>query len=79
MHEQSNDYRLLYAILDSSHHIYFLSPRRRKQFLYTLLEDHGIWHGDARSWRDCIQEIVSLKVQDAARRKQRKSVANMPE
>ena len=30
VHEQSNDYRLLYAILDSSHHIFYLSQNKRK-------------------------------------------------
>lgn len=30
VHEQSNDYKLLYSILDSSHHIFYLSERKRK-------------------------------------------------
>ena len=79
VHEQSNDYRLLYSVLDSSHHIYFLPSNRRKQFLYTLLEDHGIWHGDAHNWHECIMEIVTLKIDDATKRKARKQmVGNAP-
>ena len=73
VHEQSNDYRLLYSVLDSSHQIYYIGgTSRRKLFLYVLLEDHGIWHGDAHNWRECIQEIVLLKVADAVKRKARK-------
>lgn len=74
VHEQSNDYKLLYSVLDSSHQIYSMGgpSSKRKQFLYTLLEDHGIWHGDAHNWRECIQEIIQLKVADAVKRKARK-------
>ena len=75
VHEQSNDHRLLYSILESSHHIYFLSQNKRKQFLYSLLEDHGIWHGDAHNWRECILEAVNRKVEEAVKRKQRKEMA----
>lgn len=62
VHEDSNDYKLLYSILDSSHHIYHMTKNKRKLYLYTLLDDHGIWHGDAHNWRECIVEIVAVKV-----------------
>jgi hypothetical protein len=76
VHEQSSDYKLLYSILDSSHHIFYLSDRKRKQFLYTLLEEHGIWHGnDGRTWRECILEVVQIKMQDVQKRKLRKLAA----
>jgi hypothetical protein len=68
---------LLYAILESSHHIYYVSQEKRKFFLYSLLEDHGIWHGDARNWRECILEAVGRKVEEAAKRKQRKELAQL--
>jgi len=78
VHEQSNDYQLLYTILDSAHHVYYIAQNRRKQFLYALLDDHGIWHGDAHNWRECILEVVEIKVQEAARRKQRKEQSQPP-
>jgi hypothetical protein len=37
-----------------------------------MLEDHGIWHGDAKAWKDVIMYTLANKLQDAERRKQRK-------
>lgn len=74
MHEQTSDLKVIHAILSASHHIHFLSQAKRKQYLYTFLGEHGIWHaGDSQAlWKDLIEETVALKVQEAARRKARK-------
>jgi hypothetical protein len=34
VHENFDEYRLLYVILDASTHVYCLSQARRKQYLY---------------------------------------------
>jgi|LauGreDrversion4_2_1035121.scaffolds.fasta_scaffold74149_4 hypothetical protein len=54
VHEQTTDQRLLSAIIESSGHLYHLAANRRKLYLHSLLEDHGIWHGDAKAWKEVI-------------------------
>ena len=72
VHEQSLDQRVLHAILTASHHIHHLTQAKRKHYLYSLLSEHGIWHSDGGLWRDLIEEVVAVKVQEAVRRKARK-------
>lgn len=37
VHEQFTEFRLLYTILDSSAHIYYVTPKKRKFYLYQLI------------------------------------------
>ena len=71
VHEQFNDYRLLYTIIDSAQHLYFLGAKKRKVYLFELLLDHGIW-SDMQNWRECIEFYLEAKIEDAIRRKKRK-------
>lgn len=41
-----------------------------------MLSEHGIWQ-DGGNWRECIQYVVDVKVQEAIRRKKKKSVSQM--
>eukprot|EP00347_Sterkiella_histriomuscorum_P016146 403354306 len=70
VHEQSNDYRLVYNILESSQNIY-TQINKRKVFLSSLLCDHGIWQ-DVKIWREMIVEIVEQKMIDSSRLRKRK-------
>ena len=72
VHEGSNDQRLLTSVVDSSALVYQMQGPR-KVYLYTLLEEHGIWHGEA--WRGIVEFSVQARVQDALRRKARKAAA----
>ena len=47
--------------------------------MYGLLGEHGVWHHGAAGehtgmgmWKDLIEEVIAVKVQEAARRKARK-------
>jgi len=70
VHEGSNDYKMLFFILQSSDHIFFV-VKHRKTFLAGLLADHGIWQ-DAKNWRECMQYTISMKVEDANQRKKKR-------
>ena len=71
---------MLHGILTASHHIHYQSQARRKHYLYVLLAEHGVWHHGGASaehtgigmWKDLIEEVIAMKVQEAARRKARK-------
>lgn len=52
--------------------IYF-TQKKRKQYLSGLLYDHGIW-SDMTNWRDCIDYIIKIKIEDAVRRKKRREL-----
>jgi hypothetical protein len=73
VHEGSNNQRLLASVVDSAALVYQMQGPR-KVYLYTLLEEHGIWHGEA--WRDIVEYSVQARVQDALRRKARKAAAS---
>ena len=70
VHEQSVEQKLVYAILESSSHLYTLGQKRRKTYLYQSLTDHSIW-SDPSSWRECINSIVKSKVEDAVQRRKK--------
>ncbi len=72
MHEQANDYRLLYTIIESSQNLYCIN-NCRKQYLSMLLADHSIWH-EAHPWKECMQEIIAVKSDDAIRRRKQLSI-----
>jgi len=59
---------LLYTILDSSAHVYYVTPKKRKFYLYQLIQEHGIWQ-DVHIWQELIQESYKFKIDDAIRRK----------
>lgn len=71
VHEQFSDFKLLYVIMECSGLIYYTADRKRKVYLSSMLYDHGIW-GDMQNWRDCIDYMMKLKIEDAHRRKKRK-------
>ena len=51
--------------------VYFTASKKRKVFLSSLIQDHGIW-SDSSNWRDCIEYMINLKIEDAFRRKKLK-------
>lgn len=71
VHEQLTDYKLLYTVLDSCQLVYFLAAKKRKVYLSTLLSDHGIW-SDTANWRETIEYMLRLKIEDANRRHKRR-------
>ena len=48
-----------------------MAAKKRKVYLSTLIADHGIW-SDTGNWRDCIEYMIKLKIEDALRRKKRR-------
>lgn len=70
VHEELYDYRLFYSILECSQFI-FVVQKKRKIYLSSLLYDHGVW-SDNNNWRECIEFIVKLRIDDAVKRKKRK-------
>ena len=71
VHEQLSDYKLLYMVLESSQLVHYMAARKRKVYLTSLIADHGIW-GDSNNWRDMIEYMIRLKIEDAHRRKKRR-------
>ena len=71
VHEQLNDFKLLYMALQCCQLVYFTAARKRKVYLSSLIADHGIW-SDLGNWRDCIDYMLRLKIEDAFRRKKRR-------
>ena len=71
VHEQLSDYKLLYMILQICQLVYYPAARKRKVYLSSLIQDHGIW-SDTSNWRDCIDYMIRLKMEDAYRRKKRR-------
>ena len=59
VHDKDHDYKIIYAILLSSQFLYSLK-NKRKIFLTTLLNDHGIWQ-DTQKWKSWIQRILNKK------------------
>ncbi len=70
VHEQDSDYKIIYAILESSQNIYYVL-NKRKQFLSQVLNDHGIWM-DTNIWADCIDVVISAKIEQSRLRMERK-------
>ena len=72
VYEQLSDYRLLYIVLEFSQQLYCsMSKKKRKVHLSTLIADHGIW-SDTGNWRDLIEYMINLKIEDAGRRRKRR-------
>ena len=71
VHEQLSDYKLLYMVLESSQLVHYMAARKRKVYLSSLIADHGIW-GDSNNWRDMIEYMIRLKMEDAYRRRKRR-------
>ena len=71
VHEGLQEHKLLYVILESSQNVYYCREKKRKVYLSQLLYDHGIW-SDMNNWKECIDYILRLKIEDALRRKKRK-------
>lgn len=71
VHESLYNYRLLYSILECSQYIYFVQ-KKRKVYLHALLYDHGIW-SDSSNWKECIDFIIKIKIDDAVKRRERKA------
>eukprot|EP00354_Favella_ehrenbergii_P011182 CAMPEP_0170454182 /NCGR_PEP_ID=MMETSP0123-20130129/2525_1 /TAXON_ID=182087 /ORGANISM="Favella ehrenbergii, Strain Fehren 1" /LENGTH=113 /DNA_ID=CAMNT_0010716821 /DNA_START=1557 /DNA_END=1898 /DNA_ORIENTATION=+ len=71
VHEQLSDFKLLYMVLESSQLVHYMAARKRKVYLSSLIADHGIW-GDSNNWRDMIEYMLRLKMEDAYRRKKRR-------
>ena len=71
VHEQLTDYKLLYMILEVCQQVYYMAAKKRKVYLSSLIADHGIW-SDSANWRECIEYMLRLKIEDAHRRKKRR-------
>ena len=71
VHEQLSDYRLLYMVLECCHQIYYTTGKKRKIYLSSLIQDHGIW-SDSGNWRDTIENMLNLRMEDANRRRKRR-------
>lgn len=67
VHDQLREYRLIYYILDSSSQIFTVNSKKRKQFLYNLLQDHGIW-SDMSNWAHLIRFSLLMKIGEAKER-----------
>lgn len=70
VHEQVNDYRLLYAILETAMQTSVSrdkATKRPKQSLAVLLFDHGIW-SEKTIWTECIEFVINQKLEDFQRR-----------
>ena len=48
-----------------------MAARKRKVYLSSLIADHGIW-GDSNNWRDMVEYMIRLKMEDAYRRRKRR-------
>ena len=71
VYEQLTDYRLLYIVLECCQQIYCRTGRKRKVSLSQLIADHGIW-SDVGNWRDLVEYMIKLKIEDSERRKKRR-------
>ena len=71
VHEEIADHKFLYVILEVSQNIFFCTTKKRKVYLTSLLFDHGIW-SDLNNWKECIDYMMRLKIEDANRRRKRK-------
>ncbi len=63
IHDRDENYKLIYAILHSSQHVYHvkgneLSLDKQKTFLTNLLNDHGVWQ-ETHVWKACIQKVLN--------------------
>ena len=71
VHEQFQDYRLLYTVLDCSSHLYYLTQKKRKFYLYQIIHEHGVW-ADVNCWKALINHMIKFKIDDSIlRRKNR--------
>jgi hypothetical protein len=61
------NYRLMYTILESSHNLFTYNDKKRKLYLWTLINEHDMWK-EHKHWRDCILEIVTFKIDENKRR-----------
>ena len=68
VHEQLTDFKLLYMVLECCQLVYYMAAKKRKVYLSSLIADHGIW-SDSTNFRDCIDYMIRLKIEDAHRRK----------
>ena len=73
VHEQLTDFKLLYMVLECCQLVHYMAARKRKVYLSTLIADHGIW-SDTANWRECIEYMIRLKIEDALRRKKRREM-----
>lgn len=67
VHEQLTDFKLLYMVLECCQLVHYMAARKRKVYLSSLIADHGIW-SDTANWRECIEYMIRLKIEDALRR-----------
>ena len=72
VHEEVADFKFLYVVLEFSQNLFICTTKNRKVYLTSLLYDHGIW-GDLSNWKECIDYMIRLKIEDANRRRKRKA------
>ena len=58
---------MMYTILECSQNLYSLTQSKRKLYLWSLINEHDMWK-DQKHWRECIIEIVTMKIDEAKRR-----------
>lgn len=72
VHENSIDYQLLRAMLESSSYLYHVSGlTKRKSLLTHFIMDHGIW-ADVQAWKECISINIRDKIEESSERTKRR-------
>ena len=69
-HEELVENKLLYTILQTSCSLYIL-PKKRKTYLYTLLQDHELWTSNT-PWQRLIKNELKTKIDAANERRKRR-------
>lgn len=59
----SNSHTDLYAIIISSHNLFYFEGNR-KCFLTSEIDKHKLWR-DPEMWRMCVQKIINFKFHEA--------------
>ena len=71
VHQEVSDFKFLYVIMEVSQNLYYSTNKNRKVYLTSQIYDHGIWQ-DLANWKECIDYMIRLKIEDANRRRKRK-------
>ena len=64
IHERDENYKIVYAVLHSSQHLFYVDASGQRLFLTGLLNDHGIWQ-ETTVWKTCIQKLLNLRFHEA--------------
>ena len=65
VNDKDTDFKIVYAILLASQHIY-AKKDKRKEYLTSIVKDHGIWT-EASNWKQWMERIIESKIKENAR------------